>query len=308
VRRVVGAIGRVLVTLGLLILLFVAYQLWGTGLYTAREQSRLKSDFETELARARATTSTTAPGPTTTTVPPPPPPPGDAVAMLRVPKIGIDDAVVQGVAVSDLRKGPGHYPETPLPGQFGNAAIAGHRTTYGAPFNRLDELAPGDEIEVTTVQGSYRYEVDEQRDADGNVSGHLIVQPSQVEVLEPTPDPTRPGTNLATLTLTTCNPKYSAAERLVVRATWTPVSETSPAPTAPPPTATPASDIGLSGEEASAGPTVWWGVVTAAVGGAWWWMFHRYRRWTTWLAGAIPFAIVLFFFYASLERVLPTNY
>jgi sortase A len=228
--------------------------------------------------------------------------------MLRIPKIGIDDAVVQGVGVSDLRKGPGHYPETPLPGQLGNAAIAGHRTTYGAPFNRLDELAPGDEIEVTTLQGAYRYEVDEQKDADGNVSGHVVVQPDQVEVLEPTENADVPGTNLATLTLTTCNPKYSAAERLVVRATWAPESEASPLPTTPPPSTAAATDIGLSGDRAPAGPTLWWGLLTALVGGAWWLLFHRYRRWTTWIAGAIPFVIVLFFFYANLERVLPTNY
>ena len=308
-RRVVGAIGRVLVTLGVLILLFVAYQLWGTGLYTAREQSRLKDQFAHQLAKSSATSTTVPTGPTSTTTPLPPPPSGDAVAMIRIPKIGVDNAVVQGVGVEDLRKGPGHYPETPLPGQLGNAAIAGHRTTYGQPFNRLDELSPGDEIDVTTLKGAYRYVVDSQTDGDGNPSGHIVVQPSQVEVLQPTPDPTRPGLDLATLTLTTCNPKFSAAERLVVKATWKPVSDASPVPVAPPvQKVVSVGDLGLSGERGSKAPLVWWGIIAAIVGGLWWWLFHRYRRWTTWFVGAIPFLIVLFYFYANLERVLPTYY
>jgi sortase A len=310
VRRVIGAVGRILVTLGVLILLFVAYQLWGTGVYTAREQSRLKDQFAHQLEKVSATTSTTAaPGPTTTTTPLPPPPSGDAVAMLRIPKIGVDDAVVQGVEVEDLRKGPGHYPETPMPGQLGNAAIAGHRTTYGQPFNRLDELSPGDEIDVTTLKGAYRYVVDTQQDADGNKSGHIVVQPSQVEVLQPTPDPARAGTDLATLTLTTCNPKFSAAERLVVKATWKPATPASPVPVAPPVrTVVAVGDLGLSGKQASIVPLLWWGLIAAVVGGLWWWLFHRYRRWTTWFVGVLPFLFVLFFFYANLERVLPTNY
>ena len=115
----------------------------------------------------------------------------------------------------DLRKGPGHYPDSPMPGQLGNAAIAGHRTTYGAPFNRIDELAPGDEITIVTVSGTFHY----------SVTGQLIVTPKQTEVLDPTPD--------ATLTLTTCNPKYSARERLVVKARLD-VTQ-SPKPTKPAP-------------------------------------------------------------------------
>ena len=146
------AIGRGLVTIGILILLFVAYQLWGTGLYEAREQNRAEvrvrqgaGQGEGREARRDATATTT------TTLPPPPPPDGEAVGIIRIPKIGVDRAVVQGIGVPDLRKGPGHYPATPLPGQLGNAAIAGHRTTYGAPFNRLDELAVGDPILIATT-------------------------------------------------------------------------------------------------------------------------------------------------------------
>src|SRR3546814_8717472 len=75
-----------------------------------------------------------------------PVPEGTAIAHIRIPKIGVDETIIEGVSLADLKHGPGHFPETPLPGQEGNAAIAGHRTTYGAPFNRINELVPGDEI------------------------------------------------------------------------------------------------------------------------------------------------------------------
>ncbi len=151
-RSVLSALGAILTGAGVLILLFVAYQLWGTGLYTSRQQGSLRSEFNDKLKAAGAGPSTTS----TTVNPanlPPPPPSGESVATIRIPKIGVDKTVVQGVGLADLRKAPGHYPETPLPGEQGNAAIAGHRTTYGAPFNRLDELADGDEILVTHAEG-----------------------------------------------------------------------------------------------------------------------------------------------------------
>src|SRR5437899_6262166 len=140
-----------------------------------------------------------------------------------------------------------------MPGEQGNAAIAGHRTTYGAPFNRLDELAPGDDVLVTTLKGSFTYKV---------ATTH-VVKPDQVEVLDPTPAPT--------LTLTTCNPKYSASQRLVVVANLAPGQKASPA--TPPPT-TPAvsgkeqslpadglGDAGLASGRSKV-PTILWGLVT----------------------------------------------
>jgi sortase A len=148
-RSALSTIGTVMTGAGILILLFVGYQLWGTGVYTSRQQDDLKARF-----RNPATAKPPASGPTTTTVPLPTPT-GEAVAIIRIPEIGAEHAVVEGVSLADLRKGPGHYPETPLPGEAGNAAIAGHRTTYGAPFKRLDELAPGDKIEVITARGAF---------------------------------------------------------------------------------------------------------------------------------------------------------
>jgi sortase A len=311
VRRVVGAIGRTFITVGILILLFVAYQLWGTGIYTAREQNQLEQQFDQALraegqptpsptTTTRPSTPGSTPSTTTTTAPAPPPPPeGDALARIRIPKIGVDSIVVNGVTRDDLRKGPGHYPDTPLPGQEGNSAIAGHRTTYGAPFGDLDQLAPGDIIVVRTLQGTFRYKVSEQ----------LIVAPSAIEVIDPTPkSATDPNAGFeATLTLTTCNPKFSAAQRLVVKATLAP-NQVAFAPSESIGSSQGLADAGLSGEEGSKLPTILSGLIVALIGALWWLFFHRHPRWTTWIIGAIPFAIALFFFYSYLERILPANY
>jgi len=315
VRRVVGAVGRTFIAVGILILLFVAYQLWGTGIYTAREQDQLEQQFNAALASGggdaptptTATTATTtlpgAPGPTatttTTTEPAPPPPPeGDAIARMRIPKIGVDTIVVNGVTRDDLRRGPGHYPDTPLPGQEGNSAIAGHRTTYGAPFGDLDQLAPDDLIEVRTLQGSFRFRVTQQS----------IVEPSEISVIDPTLKvPDDPGAGFeATLTLTTCNPKYSAAQRLIIKAELEPDQVALPAPKKV--VSSRITEEGLSGEEGSKLPALLSGLIVLLIGALWWLFFHRHPRWTTWIIGAIPFALALFVFYSFLERVLPANY
>ncbi len=131
---------------------------------------------------------------------------GEALGVIRIPKIGVDKAIIAGTRRADLRKGPGHYGSTPLPGQAGNAAIAGHRTTYGAPFGDLDLLVPGDRIVVETFQGLFNYEVLPQ----SNGIGHSIVTPYDVGVLDDYGD--------NRLTLTACHPKYSARQRIVVQA------------------------------------------------------------------------------------------
>jgi sortase A len=309
-RRVLGSVGRALVTVGLLLLLFVAYQLWGTGLYTAQAQNDLQDQFE-QAQRAAGTTTTTSPTATTnpsdnpvvttptSLAPFPAPPEGDVMGRIGIPKIGIDKYVVEGVDVDDLRKGPGHYPSTQMPGHEGNSAIAGHRTTYEAPFGDLDQLVVGDEIRVTTVQGDFRYKVTEQ----------LVVDPSQVEVLDPTPDPARAGHQLSTLTLTTCNPKYSAEQRLVIKAQLQlPPGQIPLAPTKVAEGKGATTIGGLSGESSSRTPTILWGSIALAVGLLWWLLFHRHPRWTTWFVGAIPFLVVLFVAYTYLERLLPSNY
>jgi sortase A len=307
-RAVLGAVGRVLVTVGLLLLLFVAYQLWGTGIYQARAQNDLEQQFKQSLERNRATTSTSpATTATTTGTPATPttlgpitvPPEGDVVARIGIPKIGVDQYVVEGVNVDDLRKGPGRYPSTQLPGHEGNSAIAGHRTTYGAPFGDLDQVNPGDQIVVVTVQGRFKYKVTEQR----------VVDPSEISVLDPSPDPARPGHDLATLTLTTCNPKYSAEQRLIIRAQLDLSPDQLPLPSGPTADGKAATSIdGLSGESSSRTPAIIWGIVAAVIGLLWWLLFHRHPRWTTWFIGVVPFLSALFVCYVYLERLLPSNY
>jgi sortase A len=301
VRRVIGVIGRSFVTLGVLILLFVTYQLWGTGLYTSREQDKLRDTFTSSLdkpsnrpATTTSTTGVTAPTVTTTSKAPPAriaplARNGEPTAQIRIPRISVDSIVVQGVGRDDLRKGPGHYPDSPLPGQEGNAAIAGHRTTYGAPFGNLEKLEEGDRIFVRTFQGDFTYEV---------FLANFIVKPTDVQVLES--DKFRP----AVLTLTTCHPKYSAAQRLVVQAALQ--EEPLPAPDAD---VSKVTEVGLSGEEeSSTTPTLIAGLAVALIGSLWWLLFHRHPSLTNWLIGVVPFAVALFVFYALLERVLPSNY
>jgi sortase A len=304
-RTVIGAVGRVLITVGLLILLFVAYQLWGTGIYQARAQSDLKSQFNHDLTRQGSRSTTTTSGATSTTAPTATTAPaqlsaapadGDPVGVIKIDKIGVDQVVVEGTSVPDLRKGPGHYTGSPLPGQLGNAAIAGHRTTYGAPFGDLDQLAHGDKITVRTLTGTWEYVL---------VDDPFAVKPDQTEVLDPTIDPAS-GQPLATLTLTTCEPKYQATERLIVKAQLSDTNKQRPLPG--PDRTKLVLDTGLSGGDKSRAPVVIAGLIAAAVGAVWWLLFHRYPRWTTWFAGVIPFLVGLFVFYTYLERVLPNNY
>ena len=309
--KALGVVGRSCVTAGVLVLLFVAYQLWGTGIREAQAQDQLQSEFEETIGADPATTATTAPGVTTTIGPPPPPAnDGDALAQIRIPRIGLEKIVVSGVSLEDLKRGPGHYPDTPLPGQPGNAAIAGHRTTYGAPFNRIDELEPGDEILVTTAQGSFRYEMTEQH----------IVSPSQVEVLNDYGD--------NRLTLTACHPKYSASQRIVVVAALVgpPPPAATPAPGAPDPAEIPGDPppageaegeaaqrdsidgAGLSGHGASAWPAFMFATSCALIWVAAWLVGKLWKRWPAYLAGVPVFALVLFHFFESFSRLLPANY
>jgi sortase A len=114
--------------------------------------------------------------------------------------------IVEGVSVADLRVGPGHYPGTALPGQVGNFAVAGHRATHGNGFMRLNELVPGDLVVVEVQDAWLTY----------RVTGHEVVDPSDVSVIAPVPgDPGVPPTQ-PLITLTTCDPWYSAAHRLIV--------------------------------------------------------------------------------------------
>ena len=180
-RRALRSAGLVLALLGASVLGTVAWELWGTGIETARAQSR----FREEVARRGL---------------PLRPVPGGVAGFIVIPRLGLDAAFVEGISPKALARGPGHYPDTPMPGWTGNVAIAGHRTTHGAPFWSLEELRTGDLVFLETRRGRFAYRVQWSAvlppEAWGPVGGSLV--PS--------------------LTLTTCNPRFSDRERLVVRA------------------------------------------------------------------------------------------
>lgn len=228
VRRSLRVAGWVMMSLGGLLLAFLAYQLVVTNALTARSQQSAQSELTQyiQAAAAQVEVADTLPLPpeppdeddptlprsstsTSTTLPAsvdavhyvePTPDEGTAFGTIEIPVIELDKVIFEGVDRSTLKKGPGHMPWTPLPGQPGNAVISGHRTTYGAPFFNLDAVSVGDEIIVETALGRHVYEVREI----------LIVKPTDVWVTDP-----KRG---AWLTLTTCNPRYSARERLIVQA------------------------------------------------------------------------------------------
>jgi sortase A len=123
---------------------------------------------------------------------------GDSIARIEIPAIGVTEYVVEGTDVGSLRKGPGHYPETPLPGERGTAAIAGHRTTYGAPFREIDQLERDERIIVDMPDGRLVYRIERTK----------IVDDQDLSVLEPA--------GYRRLMLSACHPLYSAAQRIIV--------------------------------------------------------------------------------------------
>ena len=352
--------GKALIWAGILVLGFAGYQLWGTDIAEASSQRTLKSEFQQFLQAnpLPAAPTTTVPTstvpvdpavgttvPTTIAAPPANAPvvlPGEAVAIIHIPKIDVEKIVVSGVGVPDLKKGPGHYISTPLPGEPGNAAIAGHRTTYGAPFYNLDSLGIGDEIRVTTRAGEFVYIVNDA----------FIVRPSDTTVLAATDD--------NRLTLTTCNPRFSDRQRLIVTALLqgSPVApgtviETPPAvaetdlasgegengdivttsvagadPSVTTPTTLPSdspsstvpdvdaqlkaqqneieeNSLAFSGDPGARLPTLAWGFVAIGVWVGFWALGRRWRKIPAFLLGVLPFSVVMFEFYQQFARVLP---
>jgi sortase A len=204
VTRVVRGVGWTLVVAGSIVLLYVVYLLWFTNLGTDRAQRELADSWDrTVPAQPAAPDADAAEDPD-----PEPVELGDAYAAIWFERDGSpivsEDViyVVEGVSLDVLRRGPGHYPESDVPGGPGNLAIAGHRTTYGAPFWALDELAEGDTIHVVDRRGDeWVYAFREQR----------VVAPTDLWVVGDDPL----GTGAPTLTLTTCHPRFSAAQRLI---------------------------------------------------------------------------------------------
>jgi sortase A len=227
-RTGVRAAGELMITFGLVVLLFVAYELWGTGLQTARAQDKAQEQIEQEWAEGGAdaelpvvvspsatptkpgrTATPTAPGsPTAKRKPAAKLKPGTQFARIWVPRFGKSYkwVIAEGTDREQLKEGPGHYEGTELPGEPGNFVVSAHRTTYGAPFNKVDLLRTGDAVVIETKTHWFTYRV---TDTD-------IVRPDQVEVTYPVPY--RAGVKPAKqmITLTSCHPKFSARQRFIV--------------------------------------------------------------------------------------------
>lgn len=216
-RTALRGIGQTLMTLGVVILLFCAYELWITGLVTAREQDRLRDDLTATWADPKPRPAPGEPELVSLDL-------GEGFAVLHVPSLEDYDpwVVVEGTSVADLKNGPGHIPGTALPGDLGNVVISGHRTTYGAPFARFGDLVAGHVVVLETEKGWFTY----------TVRKTSIVAPTAVEVTFAVPgDPTaKPDKRL--LTLTTCHPKYSAKQRLIILAELTAASSREDGPPA----------------------------------------------------------------------------
>jgi len=212
-RAVARGIGELLVTAGLVLLLFVVYELFVTDLLTDRRQDELSRQVEREWRDDPA--------------PPSAADIGDALAVLYIPRLGADyrRVVLEGTTQDALAQGPGHYPGTALPGDQGNMAIAGHRVGKGSPFLDLDLLRPGDPIVVETADRWFVYRLlgdpgsgDYTTDPSG-IPGRQVVPPTRVGAASPTPNAAADAPpSGAYLTLTTCHPKFSARERLVLHA------------------------------------------------------------------------------------------
>jgi sortase A len=215
---VIGVVGELFITAGVLVLLFLGWQLWLNDLLLGNQQNKQASQLSQTWGKADAT-------PAGTNRPDPGPPvvgtaPDNAVqfANLIVPRFGADyeRPIAEGIGTGDvLDVGVGHYPGTEMPGGVGNVALAAHRTTYGAPFSNIADLKVGDSIYIETQDGWYRY-----------VFRSLeYVPPTGVGVLDAVPQVPSANPTDRLLTMTSCNPKFSAAERFIAYSvfdTWYP--------------------------------------------------------------------------------------
>jgi sortase A len=189
--------GELLITLGLVALLFVAYQLWWTDVMANRavmaQTQRLLDQF-----------AHTPPGAGQGQ----PAAPGQAFALMYIPALGQNWSrpVIQGVTLTDLAEGVGHYPSSAMPGEVGNFAVAGHRATNGEPFAYLDRVGRGDDVIVHTEQAWFVYRVTDVQ----------IVAPTDVGVIAPVPGQPDAVPRQRLITLTTCSPRWASYARLIL--------------------------------------------------------------------------------------------
>ncbi len=209
---VIGVLGELLLTSGALVLLFVVYTLFGTGLQTAAAQDDLREQT-ISWGQPPAEPDAADPG-AGAVVPPEEIPLGDAYAILSIPRFGDDweKVVVQGVEEEDLKNGPGHYLDSADPGELGNFAIAAHRSGHGEPFAKFPELRAGDLIEVRNALGTFTYQLIDA--PDGDPDGNRI-EINDSWVVDPVPgEPSSAEPTQRLITLTTCWPRFGSSHRM----------------------------------------------------------------------------------------------
>ncbi|WP_235735432.1 class E sortase [Nocardioides alcanivorans] len=189
-------VAELLLTVGLLFAALAFYLLVWTNVQTQAAQRDLLQEFRSQQEKS--------PGRSTE------PSTGEGVNVLHIPRLGKDWewVVVEGVDLDTLNDGPGHFPDTALPGEKGNFAVAGHRATHGEPFAHLDTLVEGDKIHVEAPDGWYTYQV----------TWSQIIAPTSTEVLAPSPGQPGKKPKVQSMTLITCHPRWGSTERLVVGA------------------------------------------------------------------------------------------
>lgn len=273
-----------MITAGVIILLFVAYQLLGTNLTEEHNQSKLAKQFNAAVTAAKDSSSSddSTIGPTVNT------PPGGAIDHLVIPKIGVNRYVVQGTDEDDLTRGPGHYVNTVFPGEDGNSAIAGHRTTYGAPFFNINELTTGDLIYITNLAGKkFTYKVSQPP---------LVVSPNDTAVLNPTP--------YARLTLTSCNPRFLATSRIIIIARLTSI----PLPVTQAPQLVKSVSSLNNGNDAAWPATILYGAIVVLLWALTRLFINRTRRWwrlSAYVVGIGVCTIPLWCCFENVVQILP---
>ncbi len=296
---------RILTFVGMLFALFIVYQFWFTDISESRDQHVLLREFKASLrtqagldlsgqsSGGSGVLTTGDPGADATasaTAAPPPPSAGEPVAILTIPRLDIEAVVVEGSAATQTMQGPGHVRSTPMPGERGNAAIVGRRTTYGAPFADLDRLRPGDRIIATTPRGAFRYKVAER--------AFTVNEETDRDPFEPTL-----GNRL---TLVTTAPKFLASERLIVRGEL--IGDPIPPPAL--------NDRGGSIDDAEDGLSPNWGTIPGfliwtqmlllAFGVAYL-LYRRWLRWPTYLLTTPVLIALLILTFDSFSKLLPSS-
>lgn len=298
--------GRVVTWIGILLILFFVHQFWMSGISESRAQQLLLGQLQHDAVKGGGAGGVTSGQPSgvlrgnegktggAPTKPkaqpePEPPAPGDPVALMQIPSIKLEAVVVEGTSGAQLQKGPGHFRNTVMPGQSGNAAIAGKRTTYGAPFSKLGDLESGDQIQTTTQSGVFRYQVEGK--AKTVESGQR--------------DPLRP-TQTARLTLITSDPSYVATNRLVITARM--LSKPAKSTTAAPTSVVDQPESGLSGDfRVWAQTLIFLQLLVAAFLGARI-LYRRWLRWPTYVITTPILLALLLLFFESVSQLLPATF